>query len=184
MTPSMNPYEQDPGPPPDFYDDHGPDHGFDDRDNAPAARSRLSADQILPPLSPEELRRVLMCDTDIPVSRDDPVLLIYGIHRVALNEQATVTDALLAKTREDIEAATTQVTAEMSQALSELIRAVKDHLSSNTLNARLKAMQEAAVVGNEAVTGMRRMVRWAALITTLNIMAAGVVLAVLTVSLS
>lgn len=183
----MNPYENDPGPPPDFYDDigpdNGPDHGFDDRENTPAA-SRPSADRILPRLSPDKLRRQLMSDTGIPLSADDPVLLIYGIHRIALDEQTELSAALLQETREDIEAATTQVTAEMSQALSGLIRTVQEQLSSHTLNARLKAMQEAAIVGNEAVTGMRRMVRWAALITTINIMAAGVALAVLGVLLS
>lgn len=180
----MHSYENDRGPPPDFYDDFGPETGFDDRENTPATPSGPSAGQIVPRLSLDELRRRLMSDTGIPLSADDPVLLIYAIHRVALDEQAALSAALLQDTREDIEAATTQVTAEMSQALNGLIHTVKEQLSSHTLNARLKAMQEAAIVGNEAVTGMRRMVRWAAVITSLNILAAGVVLAVLTVTLS
>ena len=143
-----------------------------------------TAARFIMPKNREQLRQILMMDTGIPVSSDDPVLLVYGIHRVALDEQTAIMSALLTEAREGIEAASTKAAAEMTAALQIQTKDLREQITSDTLRERLKAMQETAVLANEAVAGMRRMVRWGAVITTLTILAAGVALAVLTVSLS
>ncbi|GAB3128372.1 hypothetical protein [Novispirillum itersonii] len=152
--------------------------------NASGTAAGGPAARYVAPKNREQLRQILMMDTGIPVSPDDPVLLVYAIHRVSLDELTAVMSALLAEAREAIEAASTKAAAEMTSALQIQTKDLREQITSDTLRERLKAMQETAVLGNEAVAGMRRMVRWGAVITTLTILAAGVVLAVLTVSLS
>lgn len=145
---------------------------------------RREARQILAPKTREQLRQILMAETGIPVSADDPVLLVYAIHRVSLEEQTAIMATLLAEAREVLDASTTKAAADLAATLKGQMAALKEQIASDTLRERLTAMQETAVLANQAVTGMQRQVRWGAAISSLTILAAGVALAVLGVTLS
>lgn len=131
--------------------------------------------RLPPPRTFDDLRAQLLHAHGVGVSADDPILLSYTLHRVALDEVAET----LATARGDLSAAVRDASTEYAVSL----RAALDALLSDSTRQRLIAMQEAAVQADRAVLALRRTVRWLGLLTGITVLAALVSLAVLTATL-
>ncbi|MBB4267631.1 hypothetical protein [Roseospira visakhapatnamensis] len=146
-------------------------------DTMPNPTSALGPDpgRLPPPRSFDELRAQLLQAHGVGVGADDPILLAYTLHRVALEEVAET----LATARGDLSAAVRDASTEYAVSL----RAALDALLSDSTRQRLLAMQEAAVQADRAVLALRRTQRWLAFLSALTVIAALVSLAVLTATL-
>lgn len=107
-----------------------------------------------PPQSIDDLRAALLKDHGASVGKDDPVLMVYTIHRAALGETVQALDAFRTTLRDEVTAISRGHTAEVRAALAE----IHDAVTSDALKQRLAAMQEAAVLADRSTAALRRLV--------------------------
>ncbi len=133
-----------------------------------------------PPLtmdSIEELRTHLWKVHQVTVEDGDPVLMIYTIHKVVLDEHRRLIDqhnrTLSGIIQAQADAFTTDVTA--------AIEDFKNEALTDAVRERLSAMQEAARLADTAQDRFRKMIKLISILTALNLVAVVFTLGVLTV---
>lgn len=130
-----------------------------------------------PPLPPaqsmDDLRAALLRTHGTTVGREDPVLMVYTIHRAALGETVQALDDFRAKLAEEVASISAAHSTEVRAALNGISEAVM----SDALKQRLAAMQEAAVLADRTTTDMRRIATRLAILSFANGVAAVLVIA-------
>ncbi len=123
----------------------------------------------------DDLRTYLWQVHQVTVSADDPLLMTYTVHKVALNEIARLLDhyerALSDNVKATGETFTDDVTAAIERFQAEAL--------TDTVRERLAAMQEAARLSDASQIQFRRLIRVLTGLTLVNLVAALVSLGVL-----
>lgn len=112
----------------------------------------MTAPPLPPAQSMDDLRAALLKTHGSTVGRDDPVLMVYTIHRAALGETVQALDDFRAKLAEEVASISAAHTSEVRVALD----GISEVVMSDALKQRLAAMQEAAVLADRTTTAMRR----------------------------
>ncbi|WP_417247593.1 MULTISPECIES: hypothetical protein [Pseudomonadota] len=133
-----------------------------------------------PPLtmdSIEELRIHLWKVHQVTVEDSDPVLMIYTIHKVVLDEHRRLIDQHNRTLSGIIQAQADSFTADVTAAIEDF----KNEALTDAVRERLSAMQEAARLADTAQDRFRKMVKLISILTALNLVAVVFTLGVLTV---
>lgn len=133
----------------------------------------MTAPPLPPAQSMDDLRAALLKTHGSTVGRDDPVLMVYTIHRAALGETVQALDDFRAKLAEEVASISAAHTSEVRVALD----GISEVVMSDALKQRLAAMQEAAVLADRTTTAMRRISNRLALLSLANGIAAVLVIA-------
>jgi predicted nucleic acid-binding Zn ribbon protein len=139
-----------------------------------------AAADLPPPQSLDELRAQLLKLHGVTVSADDPILMVYTIHRVAVDEMAD----MLTRMRDDHAAALEETSAKHREAVRAAVEEIASEVMSDTVRERLKAMQEAAVTADRTQAAMRRLLKWLAVLAGCSFLSAGVCVGVLALLLT
>lgn len=138
-----------------------------------------TAAALPPPQSLDELRAQLLKLHGVTVSADDPILMVYTIHRVAVDEFAD----MLARHEKAHSQALDETSAKHREAVSRAVEEIASEVMSDTVRERLLAMQQSAVTADRAQARMRRQLQWLAILTTCSFLAAGLSVGVLSLLL-
>ncbi|PKR56323.1 hypothetical protein [Thalassospira lohafexi] len=133
-----------------------------------------------PPLtmdSIEELRTHLWKVHQVNVEDGDPVLMIYTIHKVVLDEHRRLIDQHNRTLSGIIQAQAETFTTDVTSAIEDF----KNEALTDAVRERLSAMQEAARLADTAQDRFRKMVKLISILTALNLVAVVFTLGVLTV---
>lgn len=133
----------------------------------------MTAPPLPPAQSMDDLRAALLKTHGSTVGRDDPVLMVYTIHRAALGETVQALDDFRATLAEEVASISAAHTTEVRVALD----GISEVVMSDALKQRLAAMQEAAVLADRTTTAMRRISNRLALLSLANGIAAVLVIA-------
>jgi Na+-translocating ferredoxin:NAD+ oxidoreductase RnfC subunit len=127
-----------------------------------------TAAALPPPQSLDELRAQLLKLHGVTVSADDPILMVYTIHRVAVDEFAD----MLARHEQAHSQALEETSAKHREAVSRAVEEIASEVMSDTVRERLLAMQEAAITADRSQQAMRRHLRRVMLLTACSTLAA------------
>lgn len=140
----------------------------------------MSSLQLPAAQSIDELRALLMKTHGTTVGKDDPVLMVYSIHRAALDEIAQALECARTAMADAVTEASAAHSAEVKAALGEIVETI----ASDALRERLAAMQEAAVLADRTAAGMKKNLRRIAILSAANWLAAIVCVGVLALLVS
>ncbi|WP_142850717.1 hypothetical protein [Telmatospirillum sp. J64-1] len=133
-----------------------------------------------PPLtmdSLEDLRAYLARTHRTIVAEDDPILMLYTIHRVALDEFMRLLDRQEQALSDQVRATGENLKKEVET----LIEGFKSEALGAAVRERIAAMQEAARMADTAQDRFRKNLRLLSILTALNFAAVVFTLGVLTV---
>lgn len=133
-----------------------------------------------PPLtmdSIEELRNHLWKVHQVTVDEGDPILMIYTIHKVVLDEHRRLIDQHNRTLSAIIQSQAENFTSDVTAAIEDF----KNEALTDAVRERLNAMQEAARLADTAQDRFRKTVRLISILTVLNFVAVAFTVGVLTV---
>tara|TARA_R110000868_G_scaffold143574_1_gene361913 strand:+ start:19950 stop:20390 length:441 start_codon:yes stop_codon:yes gene_type:complete len=110
--------------------------------------------------SVDELRQLLFERHDTAVDREDPVLLLYTIMRVCLDEQSEFKDRFLNMIAEAFEDGSNKISEHLIASLPQL----SDAISIKTSAANIAAVEHTSVIMDRTLSGHRRLLRWVVLL--------------------
>ena len=125
--------------------------------------------------SVDELRQLLFERHDAAVDREDPVLLLYTIMRVCLDEQSEFKDTFLNMIAEAFEDGSNKISEHLIASLPQL----SDAISIKTSAANIAAVEHTSVIMDRTLLGHRRLLRWVALLVVVCVLSTATSLFVL-----
>ena len=125
--------------------------------------------------SVDELRQLLFERHDMAVDREDPVLLLYTIMRVCLDEQSEFKDTFLNMIAEAFEDGSNEFSEHLIASLPQL----SDAISIKTSAANIAAVEHTSVIMDRTLSGHRRLLRWVALLVVVCVLSTATSLYVL-----
>lgn len=141
--------------------------------------SETAAPSLPAPQSLDELRAHLLKTHGAAVAADDPILMVYTIHRVAVDEMAAMLEAAKADQVDALEKASAThreameaASAKHREAVEKAVESIASEVMTDTVRERLLAMQEAAVTADRTHTAMRRLVWRLSLLSLMTSLAA------------
>ncbi|MEO9901082.1 MULTISPECIES: hypothetical protein [Alphaproteobacteria] len=125
--------------------------------------------------SVDELRQLLLERHDAAVDREDPVLLLYTIMRVCLDEQSEFKDTFLNMIAEAFEDGSNKISEHLIASLPQL----SDAISIKTSAANIAAVEHTSVIMDRTLSGHQRLLRWVVLLIVVCVLSTATSLYVL-----
>ncbi|WP_193174031.1 hypothetical protein [Nisaea nitritireducens] len=108
------------------------------------------------PKSVEELRQHLFAKHNAAVDHDDPVLLLYSILRVGLDEQDQYQRAYTGMITEAFDAGAKTIVDRLQESVPQL----SEEIASKIIAANIGAVEHTGVIMDRTLSAHRRLLRW------------------------
>lgn len=109
----------------------------------------------------EELRGYLWKIHGITIAEDDPILVVFTMLRVALDQHELSNDRYLKELDEAVQASATKFTEDVSNAIAEF----KEEAIGDVVRERIAAMNEAARQADRATAQFRKLLLYLSVLT-------------------
>ncbi len=123
----------------------------------------------------DELRAILLDQHNVAVDRDDPVLLLYSIMRICLDEAVEVGGALKAGIKTTCDHGAESIDKRIRSSLDEIIGQV----SNLSIRASMASIEKSAVIMDRSVSAHKRLLRWNCILIAVSVASVGINLLVL-----
>ncbi|MGK2742049.1 hypothetical protein ACSHT0_14235 [Tepidicaulis sp. LMO-SS28] len=133
-----------------------------------------------PPLtmdSLEELRAYLWKVHQVTVDKDDPILMLHTIHKVALDEYARLLDGHKRQLSENVQ----KITKDLEDEVRLIIGDLESEALNDAVRERLATIHEAERLSGKTLDHFKQTLKAQRLLTLINIAAIGCTLGVLSV---
>ncbi|MDP2699941.1 hypothetical protein [Thalassospira sp.] len=144
----------------------------------------MSSLDDMPPLpdsidTSDELRTFLWKKHEVSVGKDDPILLVFTMLRIALDQQEKLNE----RTRRDTEKAVQAAADGFTRDVNVSIQTFKNEAIGDVVRERVEAMNEAARQADRATANFKKSLFALGILTAVNLLAAFFTLGVLFITI-